>query len=123
MREHFRRNWERYALGGTLVAGFTLLVMRGRHADMQSVSDGSAMITVRPFSIFSNKQITNVVTVIEREGRGHPGYLVRCLETGQTFISQAEAASVMNVSPSMLSSHINGSFDNVNGLHFHRLAA
>lgn len=104
---------------GVVSAGFTYLIMRGRHAGMQSVPDGPAKVTMRPFLLFSSKN--NIVTVVEQEGRGHPGYVVRCLETGLTYSTQGEAARAYNVSPSMISSHINRKIDNVNGLHFERV--
>ena len=80
----------------------------------------SEAIAIRPLSFFSTQ---NVVTVIEREGRGHPGYLVRCLETGRVFPSQDAAARSIGAYPSILSSHLQGKHSDVFGLHFERIAA
>jgi len=121
-KDHFRKYKVVYscAATGVVVAGITALIMKGRHARMQSVPDGLARVTMRPFLFCSNGN--NIVSTVERNGRGHPGYIVQSLETGARFPTQAETARAFNVSPSLLSSHLNGRFDNVNGLHFERVS-
>lgn len=103
------------------VAGITWHLMRGRHAVLQSGADGSSRITVRPFSFLSPQR--DVVTTIHTGYRGHPGFRVRSLEFMTDYDTQADVARVFDISPSMLSSHLNGKIDNVNGLHFERIAA
>ena len=103
------------------VAGFTCLIMRGRHAENSMGSDRLDGESVRSLLFFSNGN--NLVTSIEREGRGHPGYIVRCLETNQIFGSQNKAANAMRISEKLISKHINGEFDHANGYHFERIQA
>jgi hypothetical protein len=120
VKEHLHEHKNKYIYGGAFLlgAGFTALMMRERHARMQSVPDGLARVTMRSLFLFSSGN--SIVGVNERAGRGHPGYIVRSMETGALFSTQGGAARAFNVSPSMLSSHLNGRCDNVNGYHFER---
>lgn len=124
VKEHIVRNKAAYIFGGSGIlvgAGFTLLIMRGRCAGIRGVPDTAEnSVFVRPFNFLSPNTI---VTVIERDGRGHPGYIVRCIETGAIFPSQVQAAKEMNVPVTVLSAHLNGKFSEVDGLHFERIAA
>jgi hypothetical protein len=124
-KAHFRKykTWYCCAGAGLLGAGITLVIVRGRHAGVgNAASDGPAKVTVRPLS-FLSKQNTNVVTVFERQGRGHPGYMVRCLETNVGYPSQGAAAEAAGVHKTVMSRHLNGMFPDANGLHFERLEA
>jgi hypothetical protein len=119
VKEHFRKYRIAYISGGVVTfAGITWVIMRGRHAGVLSVPDGLETVTVRPLSFFSKQ---SVVTVIEREGRGHPGYLVQCKETGDIFLSQAEAARNAGTSAANMSSHLTGKFPDIYGLHYERI--
>ena len=122
IKQHFIEN-KKFYIGtgcGFVFAGITCSVIRGRSVEIPRVSNGSDVITTRPFSFFSKQ---NVVTVIKREGRGHPGYRVRCLETGAEFMSQGEAARELGAYPSVISGHLNGKLPNVHGLHLERILA
>jgi hypothetical protein len=114
---HVRAHKTEYLVAG--VAGITFLIMRGRNAGVLRVLDGSDGITVRPLTLLSNK--TNVVTLIGRDTQGPPSWVVRCLETGDFFVSQADAAKSMNIPASVLSTHLNGKFEDALGLHFERI--
>ena len=79
-------------------------------------------------NVFVHTKITQIlcwkpnnttVTVLER--RGHPGWVTRCIETGEVYASQTRAAACNDISPSMMSSHLNGQTESVKGLHFERL--
>ncbi|HEY1247418.1 MAG TPA: hypothetical protein VGE97_00380, partial [Nitrososphaera sp.] len=119
VKAHVKKHQVAYSFGaGAVVAGFTCLIMRGAYAGIQRVPGGSDTIHVKPLAFFSRQ---NVTTVIEREGRGHPGYIIQCLETGKIFRSQIEAAANMNVYPSLMSGHLNGKFPDVHGYHFERI--
>jgi hypothetical protein len=122
VKDHISRNKTVYISTGisVAIAGITCAIMRGRYTGVLRVLDQSDTINVRPLS-FLSKQSNHIVNVIEREGRGHPGYLVKCLETGITYLSQTQAASDMGLSKSMLSSHLNGAVNDVNGFHFERV--
>src|SRR4029077_13078365 len=88
IRSHFQRNKNAYIAGfsGFAFASITCLIMRERHAGVQSASDGPAKVTMRPLTFFSSRTNSivdaseTIVNVIEREGRGHPGYLTECIE-------------------------------------------
>lgn len=107
---------------GLVFAGIAAFIMRGRYTVLQSGADGHSRVTVRPFSFFS-KQIVSVVNVIEREGRGHPGYITRCLETMEDFITQGDAARSAGVDDNTMSRHIRGMIPDIKGLHYQRVAA
>jgi hypothetical protein len=93
--------------------------MKGRYAGIQGVPGTAATtVFVRPFSFFSK---STVITVIQREGRGRPGFLTYCLETGQAFSSQRMAAISQGVDDAVMSLHIRGKLPDVNGFHFERL--
>ena len=72
--------------------------------------------------VFKNNQTINVTGVLDREGRGHPGWPVRNLETKHVFLSQKAAAEAFDIPATVLSGHLNGKFDNVDGLHFERVS-
>jgi hypothetical protein len=135
IKEHIKK-YKREYIVGIASAGITAITMRGlhsmvsnaalerRHATLQSGVDGLAKVTVRPFSLnFLSKECDNVVTTIHNGGRGHPGFRVRNIEQMIDFDTQGETARAFNISPSILSSHLNGKLDNANGLHFERIPA
>lgn len=53
--------------------------------------------------------------------RGHPGNMIKCIETGELFASQNRAAEVLRLSASNLSQHLKGKYEHVGGLHFEKL--
>lgn len=130
VKSHFEKYKTAYITGGAGVvfASFTWLYMRGgRHAGVQSASDGPARVTMRPLSFLSSQSnivdaSENIVNVIEREGRGHPGYLTECIETGKKFLSQGDAAIFEGVSDVTMSNHMTGKLSDINGRHYRRLA-
>jgi hypothetical protein len=54
--------------------------------------------------------------------QGPPSWVVRCVETGRVFASQAEAARLLSVHPNALSRHLTGTQEHVKGYHFERVA-
>ena len=60
------------------------------------------------------------VTIVSNylNGRGYVAKAVKCLETGDEFSSQIEAAIAYNVSPANFSKHMNGKLPDIHGLHF-----
>jgi hypothetical protein len=131
VRNHIKEHKIEYACAATFVitavgvAGITALIMRGRY---EALAPGGAYglktidtsVTMRPLSIFSDQN--NIVTVIHRDGRGHPGYIIRNIETGELFVSQREAAEAFGISENILSKHLAGKIDNAEGHLFERLA-
>lgn len=59
---------------------------------------------------------TQVIAMLER--RGHPGNVIRCVETGEPFASQNRAAAATGVNAGALSQHLSGLKESVKGLHF-----
>lgn len=58
-------------------------------------------------------------TVLVR--RGHPGNIVKCVETGEIFASQQRASEALGISASNLSRHLRGDMPHVKGLTFEGL--
>lgn len=126
IKEHVVYYKEAYIAGASaavLSAGITVLIMRGNIARGE-MSKGSARgeLTNTASLIFKNNQkIVNVTTVFDREGRGHPGWPVRNLETKQISPSIRAAAEIFDIPANVLYGHLKGKFDDVDGLHFERI--
>ena len=127
---YFKRHKKAYLWGGGMsLAVITCLIMRGRIASIQEVLGGSDEITVRPLTFLSKEvstttmidQSKHVVNVLEREGRGHPGYIVRCVETGLLYLSQKSAAEELNIPAWLMSDHLNGKLPDAHGWHLERV--
>lgn len=107
---------------GVVFAGITYVIMRSIAAQGGASEDNAQGGLINTASlIFKSTQTVNVVTVLDREGRGHPGYPVRNLETKRVFLSQKDAAEAFKIPEGLLSGHINGKFPDVDGLHFERV--
>jgi hypothetical protein len=126
IKDHIERHKVLYScIGvGIVTAGITCLIMKGRHeglgnAGPYGLETADTSVTMRPFSFLSQQK--NTVEVIAREGRGHPGYVVHCLETNEYFPSQHQTSSVTGISEMILSRHLNGLLPNAQGLHFERI--
>jgi hypothetical protein len=125
--EHVRRHKETYiagaiCLGVGLLAGITYPIVRSniaRGAMGEDASRGEAINTAS--LIFRNQQTINITTVLDREGRGHPGWPCRNLETKRVFFSQKEAARAFDIPQKVLSGHLKGKFPDADGLHFERV--
>ena len=109
VKTHFADNKQIYiAVGVGIVVGAavaTTVVKR----------DAVKVVTLRIFSPGDNLIITNL------ERRGHPGYLVRCLETGEVYSSINRAAKACSVNAGNLCRHLNGHLEHVKGLHFEKI--
>lgn len=129
VKRHFQENWKIYcAIGGTAI--FTYAIMRNtrKSSDAKdSIGDTSACVKdsigdTQVFSFLNNiGPSIGVVNVMEREGRGHPGYLTRCLDDGLAYASQKRAAEAYTLDEKHVSDHILGRREHVNGLHFERI--
>ena len=129
VKNHIQKNKNYYIVGGVLVgAGITCLIMRPvvsgiprvPTSDVPRVSENVSYIQPRVLNFFS--RTGDITTNIHNGERGHPGFLTRCLETGDVFKSQAKAAEAFEVSSSVMSGHLNGKLDDVGGFHFERIA-
>ena len=133
IKTHFDKYKVAYITGGITAAGvgfagFTYLIMRGHYTGIQGVPesgirgvlDGPAKVAVSPLAFFSH-QTNNVVAVIERNGRGHPGYPVWCPETNEYWPTQNAVAKAWGVYPSLVSGHLNGKFPDIDGKQLQRV--
>lgn len=68
-----------------------------------------------------NRNTMNITQVVDSLRRGAPSWVVRCLETGEAFMSQRAAANAMGLSEAEISRHLNGALDHVRGYHFDRI--
>lgn len=124
IKAHIKKHKYKYGYAATVIAtaGITWLIMRSNIARGE-VSEGIARGEISNTASFNfrSPNTVNVITVLERDGRGHPGYPVRNVETKHVFLSQHEAARAFGVSESLISGHLNGKFPDVDGLHFERV--
>lgn len=111
-KTHLQTNRNTYLAGtaGVFVGatGATLLILRAN----------PQINVIRIFSAGDD----HIIQITQLVRRGHPGYLVKCIETGETFASQNRAAELLKLSAANLSQHLNGRIPHVNGLHFERIA-
>ena len=125
VKTHIQKHKVAYGVGtGMIIAGITYVIMRGTvlHSGAGvGILHSEVTNTASPFS-FGNKQSINIITVLESQ-KGHPGWPIRCIETGQKWLSQGAGAEALDVSKSMMSSHISKNIpDNIHGLHFERMS-
>lgn len=134
IKTHFKEHKETY-LVGTLCVSFatiTSLIMRSNTTSKNDnahllgafADDNAHLLGASVFS-FSDSDITDsfntVVNVLEREGRGHPGYMVKCIEDNITYSSQLKAATAYDIHPNRMSDHLNGRLEHLDGKHFERI--
>ena len=110
IKTHFKKHKEAYIVGSACLligAATAVLIVTRKGVD----------VTVAQKGVFVNSPITNtVVTILER--RGHPGNVIRCIETGEVFASQQRAAELLGLSAGNLSQHLSGKYAHVSGLTF-----
>lgn len=124
VKNHLLKNKNAYLAGGAgfLLAGITCTIVRSNIARGAMDVDRSRgeLINIASFA-FRSPHTVNVTTVLDREGRGHPGWPCRNLETKRIFFSQKEAALAFEIPENVLSGHLHGKFSDVDGLHFERV--
>jgi len=118
IRAHFRKHKVKYAFGaGVVISGMIVVITRNSLSQAQINQNNGAS-----FFIGKNLQNNYLVSVLDREGRGHPGYMVECIENRVRYISQLDAAQTFDVNPNTMSAHIRGTGpENIHGFHFQRL--
>lgn len=98
-----KKNWKPFVTGAA-VAGITVFVLRGRSA---------------PTII--NNNVTPLIAPIFNNTINNGGYMrkiVRCVETDEMWPSVGKAAEVAGVPISLMSQHLNGHKEVLNGMHF-----
>ena len=107
---------------GVVLAGITTPIMRSNIAQGgMSESIAQRGMTNTASLIFRSPQTVNITAVLDREGRGHPGWPCRNLESKRIFFSQREAAMTFDIPEGILSGHLQGKFPDAHGLHFERV--
>ena len=127
IKKHFTEHKEVYiGIGiGLTLAGITWVIVRGHkpglamqtgpgtsYADpvLSSTGDASPLI----FAPGAESVTTNIYT----GKKGHPGFITRCIETGDIFSSQQKAADYFQIDTKILSQHLRGLLENAQGYHF-----
>lgn len=59
--------------------------------------------------------------IVELVRRGHPGKVLRCIETGEVFASQNRAASTLGIDPGAIARYLAGSNPTAGGYTFEYL--
>lgn len=119
VKEH---KWVYAGIGAGFLAGITCALVRSNIAQGGMDEDAAQGGTFNIASlIFRDHGTVNITTVLDREGRGHPGWPCRNLETKRIFFSQREAAMAFGIPEGLLSGHLRGNFPDVDGLHFERV--
>ena len=124
-RDHLKRHKVVYTAGVSL-AVITCLIVRGRHAGLiDRTQRGLQDHRVHAFSFnFLSKDsghINNIVSTVEREGRGHPGYITRWIDEMVDYETQGLAALAHEIEPTIMSLHIRGKIPDIDEKHFERV--
>ena len=122
--EHYYRHEMLYK-GIAIGAGATLLVVGAvnyRSLYVLTKNGGAGALSL----IASDEAVVNAAgrdlyVIQQLKRRGHPGYVVRCNETGETFASINRAATMNDISPSTIRNQICGRIPNAKGLTFTKL--
>jgi len=125
VKAHVKRHQVAYSVGAVIVvAGITYYIVRSSIAQRgirEGLNAQRGLTNTASYFSFGNKQTINITTVLDREGRGHPGWPVRNLEFKKVFFSQREAANTFDISEGILSLHLQGKLPDAGGLHFERV--
>jgi hypothetical protein len=114
--QHLRDNRTTYLVGaGCLTAGYFLHGVRAPDVVQTFANSTDNIATV----INRSKNVDVVIKYLNARNYNANG--CRCIETGEEWPSQIEAAIAKTIAPSILSKHLNGRFDNAKGLHFERV--
>ena len=136
IKEHYEKHKTAYHIcGGALLVVASVLITRGimkkvstesyargvsdavaRGATSQhvNVGDGSS-------SLIFHDNYGKITTNIKTNSKGHPGFITKCLETGELFSSQKKAANAFGIPENVMSAHLNGKFPEADGHHFERV--
>ena len=120
LKEHIDRHKVAYSFAaGVALAGITAVIMRDVFS--QPISRGIAVTAERGIAVLGKRVVMNNVSYISANRQGPPSWVVRCVETGEIFTSQKQAAEVMGIPSAELSKHLNGLRDHVYNNHFERI--
>lgn len=113
--DHVKKHRDKYIIGGiALTAGLTVGYLVHPSAANQRAA-------VKQFIAWHSPTTINLEQTTTLVRRGHPGNIIKCVETGEIFASQNRAADALGVSRSALSKHLKGVTSSINGLTFESL--
>lgn len=122
VKEHFKRNKKVYlglgvdvgigVLIGGVGAGTAMYLKKAPEVDNTNILQNQALLNIKP----NIEQHNNYITQLVR--RGHPGNVVRCVETGEEFASQSRAAELLGISRQAIGECLKGKREHIKGLHF-----
>lgn len=78
-----------------------------------SVRQSGPITNVRPIQAFAYKSNQTVEVIVE--ALGDPGNIVQDMTTGTIYASQNQAAKALGVDKSIISRHLHGSVESING--------
>ena len=113
VKAHVGRHKVAYTAGTVVVVAGVSFYIGVRLGSARISLDNSATL------VGINSKLNHTVNVLV-ERPGPPSWMIRCIETGEEFLSQRSAAFAHGISPVDLSSHLNGYLENVNGKHYVR---
>ena len=119
VKDHFKKHKVKYVVGGTcLVAGGTIGYYVSKHyheVSMNVISkvEPTNVAIGKDISIKNKTNITNNVTNVNMGG--HATKIVKRLSDGELFPTVGEAAKEAGVDKTVMSKHINGHSNDVNG--------
>jgi len=107
---HFKRHKWKYITGALCIGSFIIGYCMNKP---QVITNVITQTTDDGVNFIGDKNI-----VLNLVRRGHPGFVVKCKETGEVFASIRRCASVMGVSTSNIRNQINGKITDVSGYTF-----
>ena len=126
IKTHLREHKNTYILVGScaVVAGITWGIMREPRAILRGGMDCPAKEPTGSLSFaktFFGDATNNVTTTIHTGSKGHPGFVTRCIETGELFATQGDAARTFDIPENFMSAHLNKGFELKEGVSFERV--
>lgn len=116
-KEVIRTNWKPFTVG-IVFTGVTFIVTKQLTMRYMRISGSSTLVSKTVANHGPLYKVFQIYTPgVKFQG---PSWMVTCKETGKVFRSQANAAKVMKISPTMLSTHLNGKAGSAGGYHFER---
>lgn len=107
VKKHLKENKQVYLVGaGCLATGYFL------RPQVVNIVD---VCNLKYKSPTTNVVVTNVIR------RGHPGNIIRCIDTGEVFASQRRAAQALGIHPYELYRHLSGHLETAGGHIFENL--
>ena len=120
VKNHVKENKAAYIVGAAGVAvgaavGGTLVYLK-----MQGVNVDSS-VSVMQGVAFKSPVTVNNTTIVELVRRGHPGFRIQNVETGEEFASVRRVAELFGISRTTLMRHLDGSLPDAGGQVFQKI--